>query len=732
MPLSEKEKLEIGEADSGSRASRLEEITVRVCLILLFLLWFSAFFPEKRLWGINHWAYFPFWLRTIVIGIACLSFVPAVRRKLSSFLSPPVVRIFGFLTERKKLLGYLLLPLFSLVIFHLLRTKTHLLGDGFQILDGLKSGSLTPNWSQPLAIRIYLNSYHLLNHLFNLDGASVYALISYLAGMLFVVFAIRMALLLGKNTSTRLFVFLILILMGTAELFFGYAEHYPLLCAGILIYIFYCLKYLQMETSFLVPLITLLILIPLHFSSLFLIPSLLFLFLWRDEKKSLTRLVKEKITWILLLGLLILFGGLVFYLRKYNWFVLGYLMPVFHGGYTGSHYTLFSPDHIIDFLNQQLLISPIGFALCLILLILRPKNLNVKNRFLQFLLIVALAQLLFNFIINPGLGAPRDWDLFASAGLGYTVLALFLFAQLSPDSRLSHLKPNLVIVAFLFFLPWILINASPDRSVARFKNVLDLDPKKSRNGHFILAGYFDRAGKPEETIKENKKIMEIFPELDLYQQGMMLLAKNDADQAYQYFTRSLQIAPDFAEAHAGLGWYYLTRGDLKKSESEYQKTLQLKPDYPIAYSDLGDVYMKESKFKDAEKMYRRALKLKVDDPRLYNNLGILYVQLGDLNKAALFYLKAISVKKNFVESYYGLAFIYVQQGKYQEALSQIDRLLEINPNFALGYYLRGSAFEKIGRNQEAADAYRRYLMMHPDDPEAAKIKDSIEKLSRSE
>ena len=732
MPSKKKEKASPRETEPQSRSTKVGNIVVAVSLFLLFSLWFTAFFPEKRLWGINHWAYFPFWLRTVVMAVACLSFVPGIRGKLTFFLNPPVVKIFGFLTERRKLSGYLLLPLLSLVIFHLLRTKTHLLGDGFQILDSLQAGSLVPNWSQPLAIWIYLNSYHLLDRLFGLDGASVYALISYLAGVIFVIFAIRLAALLGRSTSTRLFVFLILMLMGSTGLFFGYAEHYPLLCAGILVYIFYCLKYLYKETNFLAPLMTYIILVPLHFSSLFLLPSLLFLFLFREEERRLPRLLKEKTTWILLPGLVILSVGLILYLSKYNWFVLGYLMPVLHGVYTGPHYTLFSPDHIIDFVNQQLLISPIGFALCLIFLIFRPKNLNVKKQAFQFLLIVALAQLLFNFIINPGLGAPRDWDLFASAGLGYTVLALFLFTQISPDSKLSHLKLNLVMVTFLFILPWILINASPDKSIARFRNILDLDPKKSRNGHFILAGYFDRAGKPEETEKENKKIMEIFPELKLYQQGMTLMAKNDLTQAYQYFTRSLQIAPDFAEAHAGSGWYYLTLRDLKKSESEYKRALQLKPDYPIAYSDLGDVYMKESKFKDAERMYRRALKLKVDDPRIYNNLGILYVQLGDLKKAVSFYLKAIAVKKDFVESHYGLAYIYVQQGKFEEALTEIDRLLRINPNFALGYYLQGSVYEKTGRNKEAAFAYRRYLEMQPNDPQAAEIRNSIQKLNRSE
>jgi regulator of sirC expression with transglutaminase-like and TPR domain len=38
----------------------------------------------------------------------------------------------------------------------------------------------------------------------------------------------------------------------------------------------------------------------------------------------------------------------------------------------------------------------------------------------------------------------------------------------------------------------------------------------------------------------------------------------------------------------------------------------------------------------------------------------------------------------------------------------------------------------MGRNKEAAFAYRRYLEMRPNDPQAAEIRNSIEKLSRSE
>ena len=705
-----------------------ENITIALSLLLLSLLWIFSFFPERRLWGINHWAYFPLWLRTVVIILAFLVFIPKINKRLQILFNQTVVRFFTFLTERRKQLGYLVVACASLLVFYLFGTKTHLLGDGFQILESINAGTLSVNWSQPLAIWIYLSSFDLLNQIFHLDGAAVYAIVSYLSGIIYVIFALRMAILLGKSSSTRLFMFLILILMGSAQLFFGYAEHYPLLCCGILIYLFYSLKYLRAETNILVPVIIFLFLLPLHFSSLYLFPSILFLFFFNGEGKNLAHTFKSKKTPIALFFLLLIFAGLVLYVREYNWYAFSYFVPLLHGGYTGPNYTLFSSSHILDFLNQQLLISPVGLALFLVFLILRPRPSSTKDRILQFLLIVSVAQLLFNFLINPGLGAPRDWDLFASVGLGYTVLALYIFSQIPPGPKFSYLKLNLVIVALLFTLPWILINVNPERSVARFRNLLDLDPKKSRNGHFILAGYFDGIGKTEEVDRENKMIKEKFPEVEPINQGLSLLQKGDLEQAYQRLTRSIQISPDFAEAHAGLARYYFKKGNLQKSEMALKKTLELKPDYRSAYADLGDIYMQKGEFEKAEKFYKRSVKLGEDHPKVFNNLGILYAQFGNLDKAVSFYQKAIVKNKDFVESHYGLAFIYYQQGRLQESLRQINLLLQIDPDFALGYYQLGLTYEGLGRKKEAIFAYQRYLKMQPNDPKADHIKKLIEKL----
>jgi Flp pilus assembly protein TadD len=718
----EKNKVAKRSAETLVRPLSWEGVAVVFCLLLLFLLWFTSFFPEKRLWGINHWAYFPFWLRSAVIASALVFFIPRVQQKLAVFLQPLLIRFFDILTGTRKVWGYLSISAISLLIFYLFRAKTHFLGDGFQILDSIKSGSLTPNWSQPLPMWITLGLYHLFNPLINLDGASVYALVSYLAGIIFVIFALRLANLVGKNPSQRMFIFLILMLMGGSELFFGYAEHYPLFYSGILIYLFYSLKFLRGKTRVYVPLLIFLLLLPVHFTSIYLFPSLLFLLVSSDDERMSRQLLKNKRVWMGLLFLLILFSGAVMYMLNSDRFVFRHLMPVLHGGYAGPHYTFFSLDHIFDFLNQQLLSSPVGFVLCLLFLMVKPGCLAGKDRTLKFLLVVGSAQLLFDFIINLGLGAPRDWDLLASVGLGYTVLALYVFTRMEPESKPNHLKFKLSLVAFLFTLPWILINTNPEKSVARFRNLLDLDPKRSRNGHFILAGYFDRAGKPKEAEKENKKILEKFPELDLYLQGKKLLDQGEGEQARRKFEQSLQLSPEFPEGHAGLGLYYVNTGDYARSEAEYREAIKLNSNLSSAYSELGDVYMKKRDFKSAGQFYNYALKYAVVDPRVYNNLGILYVQLDDFNQAAYYYRKAIELEKNPVEPLSGLAFVYSEQGKFNEALTELDLLLEIDPNFAMAYYQQGSVYRSLGKKKEALVAFSRFVKMQPNNPKAAEVK----------
>ncbi len=695
-----------------------QSATIALLLLSLAVLWVSAFFPHQRLWGVNHWAYFPLWLRTCLIGLGAIVFIPIVNNRVRSFLNQTVVSVFRSLMENRKHLAYLLTVIASLVSFYLFRTRIPLLGDGFQITQSLAAGALSVNWSQPLAIWIYLTSFNLLSGVFHLNAVGVYTLVSYLSGAIFVVFALGTSMFLSKGWSTRLFVFLALMLMGSTQLFLGYAEHYPLLFSGMLVYLFFGLKSLRGETHVSVPMAIFVLLLPLHFSSLCLFPSALFLLLLGGKRKGAFHLLKSKRMWVLLLFFVVIGAGTILHVQKYNWYVFSYLIPLFHGNYFGPGYTMFSLSHLLDFLNQQLLVSPLGVILLLVFLVFRPKPLAANDRSFTFLLMASLGLLLFNFVINPGLGAPRDWDLFASVGLGYTLLALYLFSRISAEMKTGYLKLGLITVALLFTLPWVVVNAHPDLSVSRFRNLLDLDPRKSRNGHFILAGYFDGMGKTEEVDRENRMIREKFPEVECVNEALSFLGRGELKRSYAKMSEAIRIAPDFAEAYFALGRYYVKIGDSQAAETMFLKTLRLQPDHRSTYARLGDLYAQKGELEKAKAFYVRSLRLGLADPEVFNNLAILYAQVPDLDKAARYYRKSIAVQGNFAEAHYGLAFVYYRQGRLEESLEEIDRLLKIEPDFRLAFQLLSSVYEALGRKQEAVSAYQRYLEMQPNDSES--------------
>jgi tetratricopeptide (TPR) repeat protein len=367
-------------------------------------------------------------------------------------------------------------------------------------------------------------------------------------------------------------------------------------------------------------------------------------------------------------------------------------------------------------LNQQLLVSPVGVVLLFVFLVFRPKPRAGKDRLFQFLVIAALGQLLFNFAINPGLGAPRDWDLFASVGLGYTLLALYLFSRATIQSQAGYLKLGLVVVALLFTLPWVIINASPELSVSRFRNLLSLDLRKSRNGHFILASYFDGIGKTKEVGRENRAIKEKFPEVGYVNEGLSLLRRGELQQAYAKMNEAIRIAPNFGEAYLALGMYYFKTKDMNTAEAMFKKALRLQPEDGSLYARLGDIHAQRGQLEKAKSLYLRSLTLGPADPEVLNNLAILYAQVPDLDKAASYYRRAIAAKDDFAEAHYGLAFIRYRQGKLEESLEEINRLLEMKPDFPLAFQLLASVYEALGREQEAASARQKYLEMQPDDP----------------
>jgi len=214
-----KEKNKGSERKSYSYDSCITSILRLFCLLIIAIHFIASFFPKGRIWGINQWAYFSPIITFPVTFLALLFLWPSFNRFVLKIIKALISPLFGYM-ENKRYVWYSIFSLLFLVIFWVLRTKTHFLGDGYQILSNIETDQLAFKWTEPLESFLHLKAFHLGRSLFNLDAETLYAILSCVAGSIFIFLCFLFANFLGKKKSQKILVFLILISLGSIQLFF--------------------------------------------------------------------------------------------------------------------------------------------------------------------------------------------------------------------------------------------------------------------------------------------------------------------------------------------------------------------------------------------------------------------------------------------------------------------------------------------------------------------------------
>jgi protein O-mannosyl-transferase len=95
--------------------------------------------------------------------------------------------------------------------------------------------------------------------------------------------------------------------------------------------------------------------------------------------------------------------------------------------------------------------------------------------------------------------------------------------------------------------------------------------------------------------------------------GLALSARGDTVGAIELYRNSIQLSPDFADAHNNLGASLMNLGEWGDAEREYQRAVTLNPDLARAHGGLGYVLLKQGKLTEAISHFRIALQI---DPSL--------------------------------------------------------------------------------------------------------------------
>ncbi|HUU30124.1 MAG TPA: tetratricopeptide repeat protein [archaeon] len=597
-------------------------------LVLLHLL--AAVSGSGLLWGVDFWSYFPPLWAYLLAGLGLVASVPSLAQAAFSFLSPELERFFRFFEGRKAYLGALSISAAAGLSFWIFRCRIHLLGDGQWWIRNLELN--LKFWkNEPLSL--YLNwLVYKTGALFpGFTAREAFQITSVCSGVVFVFILFWLARRIGRGFAERVLVFAGLITLGTVELFFGYVETYPLLNAAVIAYLFLTVRMLQGRGGLFWVVSVFWLSVMMHLSVIVMFPSLVYLYFdwWKGSKEVFAEKVKKL--------LVFLFGpvavvGLLMYAMGFDLSVLfspkegisNILIPLVGEESRYFNYRLFSMAHFAALANLLLLVSPFMVPFCF-LPVRCWKNLS---RVQSFLLVVSVFSLVFVFFFNSELGFPRDWDIFAYAFIAPTLLGLSLFIEHSKgDIRFTHYAAVLaVVVGGIHMVPWVLVNADEELSLARYERILsggslhsvharafgheevaiyyrERELYAQAESHFRkaieadsssyrlytgLAGAYQGQGKLEDVRAALKHAVKLEPEnlMANYNFALFLHETDSLDQSLHYFRKVIEIKPDYIPALLYLGLIYLKLEDYSQALDHYQRVLQLDPDNKYAVKNL--------------------------------------------------------------------------------------------------------------------------------------------------
>jgi tetratricopeptide (TPR) repeat protein len=266
-----------------------------------------------------------------------------------------------------------------------------------------------------------------------------------------------------------------------------------------------------------------------------------------------------------------------------------------------------------------------------------------------------------------------------------------------------------------------------------------------------------------------QKAIQLQPDLAIAYQNLGRVWKRigQMEKYADCFYQAFHIDPEIAngDEYQALGNTLLQQGKREQAQHCYCRTLDLNPDYPEAHHNLGELLSTQKQWEDAMAHYRRAIELKPDSFASYNSLGKAYMAMGDLEEALNCYNQAVRLKPELLLAAQNLAVAtaksqptlaqqlptptasqptqnppsqplvkatpqfdvmgrlreaesYYQKQRYDLCIHACRQVVQWQPKAGGAYLLWGKALTAQGDTVRAQQFYQQAIALQPKDPEA--------------
>ena len=257
------------------------------------------------------------------------------------------------------------------------------------------------------------------------------------------------------------------------------------------------------------------------------------------------------------------------------------------------------------------------------------------------------------------------------------------------------------------------------------QKIINLNPQWPQ-AYLDLGEAFWILDRPKQAVETYSRLLSLFPDdekidVKVIEAYGRAIAHDPQDDLYK--EKREEVLADFeqlskrkkytAADYYNLGFLYDQVGGKEEAIRFYTKAVQMRPDYKQALYNLANLYQDAGNFKTALELYERLLHFYPTYPSAYLNMGLIFNALGDHQKASQLYLKAIRFDPNNGDAYFNLGYLSESQGELSEAVNYYEKAVEVAPKSAEAYYNMGNVYASLGQNGEAIASYLKTVAINP-------------------
>ena len=163
--------------------------------------------------------------------------------------------------------------------------------------------------------------------------------------------------------------------------------------------------------------------------------------------------------------------------------------------------------------------------------------------------------------------------------------------------------------------------------------------------------------------------------------GYEFLAVGSYRKAREQFSKAIELCPDEASLHLGLGqtFFFQNKPNFERALEEFHRATAISPLLPEAHLWLGSAQEKSGQLNEAVSSFRTAIKLNPTDTRALISLGLCLTELEDYVAAVDSLRRAIKLKPHYGEASARLflADALKKSGRIKEACKEWQEILKM-------------------------------------------------------